>query len=194
VRQSWIPHDRQQQLTINISTDRARSRERDNFARAASHRISEAILIARCSTSLSPTRHRVRSSLLSPAFAAVLSAPRHPSLACNAYSCGTATPCGLVQHVFSPPARMKRLRSIALPWPPRWAKNALCYAERGIGPVSRSEAKIAKLSAPPLLPLNNEFFLPSAIGRSNARPCWYLPPPARRSGIRSIPPNGRAYS
>ena len=31
VRQSWIPHGRQQQLTINISTDLAQSRERDKF-------------------------------------------------------------------------------------------------------------------------------------------------------------------
>src|ERR1019366_7052790 len=31
--------------------------------------------------------------------------------------------------------------------------------------VLRIEAKIAQLSAPPSLPLNNEFFLPSAIGR-----------------------------
>ena len=34
-------------------------------------------------------------------------------------------PCGLVQHVFSPPARMKLSRLTAPPWPRRRAKNAL---------------------------------------------------------------------
>ena len=42
---------------------------------------------------------------------------------------GTAVPCGLVQHVFSPPARMKLSRLTAPPWPRRRAKNALHYAD-----------------------------------------------------------------
>ena len=50
---------------------------------------------------------------------------------------GTAVPRGLVQHVFSPPARMKLSRLTAPPWPRRRAKNALHYAECSIMPSTR---------------------------------------------------------
>jgi hypothetical protein len=45
-------------------------------------------------TIFTPCRHLVPSQLLAD---------------CNTHSCGTALPCGLVQHVFSPPARINFL-------------------------------------------------------------------------------------
>src|SRR5258708_35945790 len=49
---------------------------------------------------------------------------------------------------------------------PSTAQKKVCGSSPLSFAVLRSEAKIAQLSAPPSLPLNNEFFLPSAITRS----------------------------
>jgi len=100
-------------------------------------------------------RHRVRSSLLSSPFATAFAVPCNSSPRYNPHSCGAAVPGGLVQHVFSPPARVARLRSTAPPWPRRRAKNALHYVvhhikrilvQPGRRPPARRSANISPSS------------------------------------------------
>ena len=80
-----------------------------------------------------------RSSL----FAAAFSGRRNSWPSCNAHSCGTTVPGGLVQHVFSPPARIKSLHTTALWWPRHCAKNALHYVVHHIRPRSAPPGRSA---------------------------------------------------
>ena len=80
-----------------------------------------------------------RSSL----FAAAFSGRRNSSPGCNAHSRVTAVPGGLVQHVFSPPARIKSLHTTALWWPRHCAKNALHYVVHHIRPRSAQPGRSA---------------------------------------------------
>jgi hypothetical protein len=92
---------------------------------AASPPVSKAILLR-----FARQRLRLRGTIsariccLRPLTAISLT-PRSASACCNPHSCGAAVPCGLVQHVFSPPARIKSSHATALSWPRRCAKNAL---------------------------------------------------------------------
>jgi hypothetical protein len=97
---------------------------------AASPPVSKAILLR-----FARQRLRLRGTIsariccLRPLTAISLT-PRSASACCNPHSCGAAVPCGLVQHVFSPPARIKSSHATALSWPRRCAKNALHYGRR----------------------------------------------------------------
>ncbi len=58
--------------------------------------------------------HDSRTTLLYPRLAIAVSPIPNSSPGCNAHSWGDAVPRGFVQHVFSPPARIRILRSTAL--------------------------------------------------------------------------------
>src|SRR5215472_10578522 len=111
-----------------VSTGLARSRDQDDFAACSfiDHFQGNFPVLAH--------RHRVARIIASAQiyplslFTAAFSGPRNSSPPCNAHSCGTTVPGGLVQYVFSPPARIKSLHATDLSWPRRCAKNALHYA------------------------------------------------------------------
>ena len=150
VRQSWTAHDRQQRLAIAF-----RQTLRDHANGPISpgdvlHRISETILLL-CARDyhLPPVIAAAQTfSCLhpSPPFGSL--APQRPVT--MPIAGGTAVPGGLVQHVFSPLARIKSLAT-DLSWQRHCAKNALHYAESRIMPSCLWIAVAAGALSPALL-------------------------------------------
>src|SRR5450755_40896 len=99
----------------HTSTNLARSRERGDIAACSLISIFEGNFASSPTSLTCPTPHGSCTTLLSPRFATGFSPSRTSLPGCNAHSWGDAVPRGSVQHVFSPPTRLRLLRSTAPP-------------------------------------------------------------------------------
>ena len=168
-----------------MSTDLTRSRERYDIAACNFISRFEGNFASARTSPTPPTPHGSRPNLLSPPFATGFSPSRNSLPGCNTHSCGNAVPSGLVQHVFSPPARIGSLRSTALQRPRRRAKNALFYAVHRITLRSEPPGR----SAPPRA---------ATISRSSstirASPLRSTPTSSTTKAARPSPSSGRVVA
>lgn len=99
-------------------------------------------------------QHHVSSAIISPPSRKPVIVPSFTSFCLvpqsaprfNTHSCGAAVIGGLVQYVFSAPARIDLLRSSHRSRPRRWAKNALHYAHHVIMRSSSRETPAERLT------------------------------------------------
>jgi hypothetical protein len=140
VRQSWTAHDPQQRLTITSRWTLRGHAIGTIPPGEALHRIPTPFLL------LFARDHYLPLVIASARISCCL--PWQPPFRSLATLCrvaipiarGTAVPGGLVQHIFSPPARVNRFALTPLPWPRHRAKNALCYVARHITVLRHSVA------------------------------------------------------
>ena len=105
-------------------------------------------------------------------------------------------PGGLVQHVFSPPARIKSLHTTALWWPRHCAKNALHYVVHHIRPRSAPPGRSAPRKAattsrsssmtPPSTRRSTQTCSTTRVAK--ATPCCGRGPARTASKARSVKP------
>jgi hypothetical protein len=127
VRQSWTAHDPQQRLTITSRWTLRGHAIGTILPGEALHRIPTSFLLLFARDHYLPRvipSARISSCLRwQPPFRS-LATPRRVAIP---MARGTAVPGGLVQHVFSPLARVNRFALTPPPWPRHRAKNALDY-------------------------------------------------------------------